>query len=55
MPGILLDVLRYRSFIITSTARQIQGQYQGSLFGVAWLFLGPLALLVVHTVIFSNI
>jgi lipopolysaccharide transport system permease protein len=55
VPGLLLDVLRYRGFIITSTARQIQGQYQGSLFGVAWLFLGPLALLAVHTVIFSTL
>ncbi len=55
MPGLLADIFRYRSFIVTSTARQIQGQYQGSLFGVAWLFLGPLALLTVHTVIFSSL
>lgn len=55
MPGLLTDIFRYRSFIFTSTARQIQGQYQGALFGVAWLFLGPLALLTVHTVIFSNL
>lgn len=55
MPGPLADIVRYRSFIFTSTIRQIQGQYQGSLFGMAWLFLGPLALLTVHTVIFSNL
>ena len=55
MPGPLADIVRYRSFIFASTARQIQGQYQGSLLGVAWLFLGPLTLLTVHTVIFSNL
>ena len=49
------EAFGHRGFIYASIARQIQAQYQGSLLGAAWIFLGPLALLTVHTVIFSNI
>jgi lipopolysaccharide transport system permease protein len=52
---LFIEALAYRGFIRASVAREIQSQYQGSLLGAAWIFIGPIALLTIHTVIFSNI
>lgn len=37
------------------TERDILGRYRGSLLGVAWSFLNPLAMLAVYTFVFSQI
>jgi len=37
------------------TEREVLGRYRGSLLGVAWSFLNPLAMLAVYTFVFSHI
>lgn len=45
----------YRGFIIGSIKRDFQAKYQNSLLGIVWAVLSPLALIVVYTVVFSQI
>jgi lipopolysaccharide transport system permease protein len=44
----------YRGFIWGSVKREFQGKYRNSLLGAAWNVLNPLAMIVVFTVIFSQ-
>lgn len=37
------------------TQREVLGRYRGSLLGVAWSFLNPLAMLAVYTFVFSQV
>lgn len=46
---------RQRELWWNLTERQILGRYRGSLLGVAWSFLNPLAMLVVYTFVFSQV
>jgi len=55
LPGIVLDVWRFRSFILGSIRRDIVAQYQGSLLGGVWVVLQPLALIAIYTLIFANV
>jgi len=55
VPGIVLDVWRFRSFVIGSVRRDIAAQYQGSLLGGAWVVLQPLAMIAIYTLIFANV
>ncbi|MES2262022.1 MAG: ABC transporter permease [Pseudomonadota bacterium] len=48
-------VWRYRGFVIGSVQREFQSKYRNSLFGAAWTVLNPLAMIVVYTVIFSQV
>lgn len=45
----------FRGFILGSVKREFQSKYTNSLLGVAWTFMQPLAMIVVYTVIFSQI
>lgn len=45
----------YRGFIFGSVRREFQSKYQNSLLGAAWTVLNPLAMIVVYTVIFSQV
>lgn len=45
----------YRGFILGSVKREFQLKYRNSLLGAAWTVLNPLAMIVVYTVIFSQI
>jgi lipopolysaccharide transport system permease protein len=45
----------YRGFIAGSVRREFQVRYQNSLLGAAWTVLNPLAMIVVYTVIFSQV
>ena len=45
----------YRGFIKGSVKREFQSKYRNSLLGAAWTVLNPLAMIVVYTVIFSQI
>jgi len=45
----------YRGFILGSVKREFQSRYQNSLLGAAWTVLNPLAMIVVYTVIFSQL
>ena len=45
----------YRAFITGSVKREFQSKYRNSLLGAAWTVLNPLAMIVVYTVIFSQV
>lgn len=45
----------YRGFIIGSVKREFQSKYLNSLLGVAWTVIQPLSMIIVYTVIFSQI
>lgn len=54
--GIMLKALwAYRGFILGSVKREFQSKYRNSLLGAAWMVINPLAMIVVYTVIFSQI
>jgi lipopolysaccharide transport system permease protein len=45
----------YRGFILGSVKREFQLKYRNSLLGAAWNIINPLSMIVVYTVIFSEI
>lgn len=45
----------YRSFILGNVKREFQLKYRNSLLGAAWTILNPLAMIIVYTVIFSQV
>jgi lipopolysaccharide transport system permease protein len=45
----------YRAFILGSIKREFQVKYRNSLLGAAWNVINPLSMIVVYTVIFSEI
>lgn len=45
----------YRGFIYGSVKREFQLKYRNSLLGAAWTVINPLAMIVVYTVIFSQV
>ncbi|MEO6676083.1 MAG: ABC transporter permease [Pseudomonas sp.] len=45
----------YRGFILGSVKREFQARYRNSLFGALWTVLNPLSMIIVYTVIFSQI
>ncbi|WP_273777809.1 ABC transporter permease [Acinetobacter sp. GSS19] len=51
----LKDILNYKSFIFGSIKREFQTKYRNSLLGVVWNILNPLAMILVYTVIFSQV
>lgn len=52
---IFKSLLAYRGFIYGSVKREFQSKYRNSLLGAAWTVINPLAMIVVYTVIFSQI
>ena len=53
--GMLRGVWAYRGFILGSVKREFQSKYRNSMIGAAWTVLNPLAMIIVYTVIFSQI
>jgi len=53
--GLLRPLWAYRGFIVGSVKREFQSKYRNSLLGAAWTIINPLAMIVVYTVIFSQI
>jgi len=53
--GMLRSIWSYRGFILGSVKREFQSRYRNSLLGAAWTVLNPLAMIVVYTVIFSQV
>lgn len=45
----------FRGFIFSSVKREFQSKYRNSLLGMAWMIINPLAMIVVYTVIFSQL
>jgi lipopolysaccharide transport system permease protein len=55
MVTMLRALWNYRSFILGSVKREFQLQYRNSMLGAAWTVLNPLAMIIVYTVIFSQV
>jgi lipopolysaccharide transport system permease protein len=55
MKSLLKALWVYRGFIIGSVQREFQSKYSNSLLGGIWTVLNPLAMIVVYTVIFSQV
>lgn len=51
----ITSVWRYRGFISGSVKREFQIKYRNSLLGAAWTVLSPLSMILVYTVIFSQV
>lgn len=45
----------YRGFILGCVKREFQSKYRNSLLGASWNVLNPLAMIVIYTVIFSEV
>ena len=45
----------YRGFILGSVKREFQTKYRNSMLGIAWVILNPLAMILVYTVVFSQV
>jgi lipopolysaccharide transport system permease protein len=45
----------YRAFILSSVKREFSSRYRNSLLGTAWAIINPLAMILVYTVIFSQV
>ncbi|QCA03857.1 ABC transporter permease [Pantoea vagans] len=48
-------IWEYRGFIIGNVKREFQSKYRNSLLGVTWSVLNPLSMIIVYTVIFSQV
>ena len=45
----------YRGFVTGSVRREFQSRYSNSMLGATWAIISPLAMIVVYTVIFSQV
>ena len=45
----------YRGFVLGSVKREFQSKYRNAMLGAAWTVLNPLAMILVYTVIFSQV
>ncbi|MBL4280035.1 ABC transporter permease [Vibrio fluvialis] len=55
MFSIIKNLVSYRSFILSNVKREFQLKYQSSILGSLWSIINPLAMIVVYTVIFSQL
>ena len=53
--GIATAVWNYRGFVLGSVRREFESRYRNSLLGATWSILNPLAMIIVYTVIFSQV
>lgn len=51
----LKAIYRYRAFILGSILREFQSKYRNSLLGALWSILNPLAMIIVYTMVFSQL
>jgi lipopolysaccharide transport system permease protein len=55
LPDELREVWCYKDFIISTIARDFQARYRNSVIGIGWTILNPLAMIVIYTLIFSQV
>lgn len=48
-------IWRYRGFVLGSVKREFQAKYRNSLLGAVWTILQPLAMIIVYTLVFSEL
>lgn len=51
----LKAVWNFRSFVVGSVRREYQLRYRGTMLGIAWTVLQPLSMILIYTVIFTQI
>ena len=51
----LCSLWGYRGFVFGSVKREFQARYRNSLFGAAWTVLNPLAMILIYTLVFSQV
>lgn len=54
-PLMLRGLWQYRGFVMGSVKRDFQAKYSNAMLGAVWSLLSPLAMIVVYTVIFSEV
>lgn len=54
-PVMFRSLWAYRGFVWSSVLREFHGKYRESLFGAFWSVASPLAMIIVYTVIFSQL
>ena len=52
---LIQSIWNYRGFILGSVKRDFQFKYQNSLLGILWIVLQPLSMILVYTLIFSQV
>lgn len=55
MNKIIAILWGYRGFVLGSVKRELQSKYRNSLLGASWLIISPLSMIIVYTVIFSQV
>ena len=53
--AMLRGLWAYRGFILGSVKREFQAKYRNTMLGAAWTVLSPLAMILVYTLIFSQV
>lgn len=53
--NMLNSIWQYRGFIAGSLQREFQAKYRNSMLGATWTVLNPLAMILVYTVVFSQV
>lgn len=53
--AMLRGLWRYRGFVLGSVKREFQSKYRNTMLGAAWTVLSPLAMILVYTLIFSQV
>src|SRR5207249_12030193 len=51
----LTELVRYRDLVVQLVSRDLRTRYKRSVLGFAWTMLNPLLMLIVFTVVFSNL
>lgn len=51
----LAELWAYRGFVLGSAKREFQSRYRNSLLGAAWTLLNPLAMILIYTLVFSQV
>lgn len=51
----LANIWQYRQFIYSCVKREFQSRYTGSMLGILWTVFQPLAMILVYTVVFSEV
>lgn len=55
LPALARSLWRNRQLIMQMTKREVMGRYKGSAMGLAWSFFNPVFMLMVYTIVFSEI
>ncbi len=53
--GLTLAAWSYRGFITGSVKREFESRYRNSMLGAVWMVLNPLAMILVYTLVFSQL